>query len=310
MNFEPRRTLRAALAAVATAMLASCGGGSLIDDFSPRRVVAFGDEATAMESDGRKYSINAVESEDEDEPVCSVYPNWAQYVAEWYSLEFDECAAADGSATPSINEAQAGARIADVEAQVDAFIDGGGNFSDSDLVLVMAGANDVIDQFEAYEAGDATESAVIAELRERAEQLAEVVNRIARDDGRVLIATVPHLHRSPYARAKTDAQQDVIERMVNEFNSRLRTEILNDGHLIGIVRTDIEVARILDSPSSRNVTNTREAACLDPLPNCTANRLVADANVRYMWADDLRFGPQVQRRFGELAVRRARNNPF
>ena len=315
MNFQTRRGLSAVLAAVSIGLLASCGGGSLVDEFDPRRIIAFGDQMTvvddsASEGNGVKYSINAVEAED-DEPLCARYPNWALYVAESYGLEFPECAPLDAADdTPSINNAQVGARVQEIEAQVDAFFDGPEDFGDRDLVLVMGGANDIIEQYEQVEDGLATESQARTELRRRGEQLAEVVNRIARADGRVVVSTVPHLHRSPYARARPEGDRDVIERLTNEFNSTLRSELLNDGHLIGVMRADLEVARALESPGSRNIDNTSGAACATPLPNCTVETLQDGANVRWMWADDRQFGPTMHRRFGELAVRRARNNPF
>jgi hypothetical protein len=47
-----------AAAIAATALLASCGGGQ-VEPFSPTRVLAFGDELSTIEADGRRYSINA-----------------------------------------------------------------------------------------------------------------------------------------------------------------------------------------------------------------------------------------------------------
>jgi outer membrane lipase/esterase len=311
MKVELRRGAVAAVLAGVLGLLASCGGGSIVEEFDPRRVVAFGDELTAIEDDGRKYTINAVaEEDDEEEPPrpCRLNPNWAQYVADWYSLPFPECAE-PGDETPSRNLAVAGASVADVVSQINDFI-ADDELTDEDLVVVLAGVNDVFEVFEQYLDGDLNESGAVDEVEERAEQLSDAVNDIAEDDGRVLISTLPQLHRTPYGRALTDDERDVIERMVNAFNTRLRTDILNDGHLIGVVRTDLEIARSIDSPSSRDISNTRDAACAVALPNCTSETLVEDADDEYMWADDRWWGRRVHRRVGELAVRRARDNPF
>ncbi|MEN9418641.1 MAG: hypothetical protein RI988_2261, partial [Pseudomonadota bacterium] len=56
-----RFRLTAWLLAGAAVLLASCGGGtSQIQAFQPPRLVAFGDEASALGANGRKYAVNAL----------------------------------------------------------------------------------------------------------------------------------------------------------------------------------------------------------------------------------------------------------
>ena len=55
---------RAALLAgvLASALLASCGGGEQVSTFTASRVIAFGDESSLINSNGSKYTVNALVS--------------------------------------------------------------------------------------------------------------------------------------------------------------------------------------------------------------------------------------------------------
>ena len=100
------------LALVASALLlASCGGSSgQIEPFVPTRVIAFGDELSVIQTDGRKYSINAFRQIDvggvpTDDPTtvdCTRNPLWIQIVATNSGLAFDKCASAGTTATGQI----------------------------------------------------------------------------------------------------------------------------------------------------------------------------------------------------------------
>ena len=78
----------------AAALLAACGGGDQVDPFKPTRVLAFGDELSVIEADGRKYSINAfkqitaTDGTVTDDPTtldCARNPLWVQNVASSFS---------------------------------------------------------------------------------------------------------------------------------------------------------------------------------------------------------------------------------
>src|SRR4051812_31191165 len=87
-----------ALAAFAAGLLTACGGGtSQYDPFVPGRVLAFGDENSVIDSQGRKYSINGVKDtlDENGQTVsaidCTALQNWAQSVASHYGFVFAEC---------------------------------------------------------------------------------------------------------------------------------------------------------------------------------------------------------------------------
>jgi outer membrane lipase/esterase len=95
-----RGLLKALTTLTALCALAACGGGDTQEPFRPNRVLAFGDELSYIEADGRKYSINAYKITDSTtnpptqsttELDCTRSPVWVQTVATGFGLAFDRC---------------------------------------------------------------------------------------------------------------------------------------------------------------------------------------------------------------------------
>lgn len=309
----PRRlcATRSLAAALAAGVLVACGGGtSQIDAFEAERLVVFGDETSALTADGRKYTVNAVTDGEID---CAARPLWVQDLAEIYGLVFAECNPDDEASPQAFMRAQAGARVADLTAQVDAQLAGDG-VGGKTLVTVLAGANDVIDLYGDFP--DRTRAALLDEARERGALAAREVNRLVDAGARVIVSTVPDLGRTPYALAQKAAFTDVdraelLTALTTEFNAGLRTTVLNDGRFVGLVLADEMVQAMVRSPGSFGLGNVQGAACAAALPDCSDATLVAGADpATWLWADDLRFAFNAQNRLGLLAVSRARNNPF
>ena len=75
-----RRTLAGAMSALALALLAACGGGTTTyDPFVPTRVLAFGDESSALNPDGTRYGVNGLDAKGNVD--CNLEPLWVQSVA-------------------------------------------------------------------------------------------------------------------------------------------------------------------------------------------------------------------------------------
>ena len=104
--------------------------------------------------------------------------------------------------------------------------------------------------------------------------------------------------------------------MTRRFNIALLLALPNDGHIIGLVRSDDQVRNIVGSPSG--LANVTDAACLTaaPLPTCTTDTLGTDAAgtaataTTWLWADATHLGPVGQGLLAASAVQRAQNNPF
>ncbi|MEP7298957.1 MAG: SGNH/GDSL hydrolase family protein [Burkholderiales bacterium] len=296
-----------------SALLASCGGGSQGTIFTASRVVAFGDESSVIRADGFKYTVNGLAAGSTTTVDCLVNPIWVQTVAASYGLLFPEC---PGTVADPVSRIYAtnGAKVADLGGKIDEFLANGG-FAEGDLVTVLVGANDVVEQFAQYPA--VGEDQLLANLDAAGAELAAQVNRLAGLGAKVLVSTIPNMGLTPFAgdrtAGSTNGNPAVLTRLSTRFNDAMLSRLLNDGHKIGLIQLD-EYLGAVDKAAQLGATtyaNTTTAACAVALPNCTTNTLVADAaNAVWLWADDRRLGPTGQSNLGALAVNRAQNNPF
>jgi outer membrane lipase/esterase len=302
--------------------LAACGGGDTQEPFNPNRVLAFGDELSTIEADGRKYSINAYKitdtttnppTESTTELDCARNPIWIQTVASSFGLAFDRCL---GTATTASGQvlAQRGQKVADLPAQLAAVQ--GAAFNERDLALMQVGMNDILELYARYPAESS--ASLIEEARSRARVYGEAINRLATSGPAVVVLTVPDLGLTPFARAQNTSSGDpnrgkLLSQLTDAFNSRMSVTLINDGRLIGLVFIDIETQNMFKFPSNFSLTNVLDAACLPTavLPDCRTNTLATGAtSASHLWADDLRPSQTLQSRMGSLAEFRAKNNPF
>ena len=306
-----RHVRHALLAGSVAAALVACGGGtSQFEAFVPLRFVAFGDEASVLTSDGRKYGVNALTTTDTID--CTTEPLWVQTVANNYGFRFAECnpAAVEPKA---FMRAAAGAKVSDLAAQIDAQIANGG-FTGKDLATVLVGQNDVLEMYGRFPS--LSEEQIAAELRTRGDRLAAQVNRLVDLGVKVIVATVPDVGVTPFALEQKAAFTDtdraaMLTRLSAALNGRMRVSIRNDGRFIGLVLADEMVQVIVRSPSSFGLTNAVTPICTTPLPNCTSKTLVTSAvSATFLWADSTRLAFGGQDRLGALALARAVGNPF
>jgi len=320
---------RSMAALLGAGLLASCGGGDPVTPFAPTRILAFGDELSVIEADGRKYSVNAfrqitVNGVLVDDPTgldCTRNPLWIQTVATGFGLAFDRCLGTATTATGQIR-AQVGHKVADLAAQL-AGVQGSA-LGEKDLALVMIGMNDILELYAQYPGvGRAT---LIDQARTRGRTLGAFVNQVATSGPAVVVLTVPDIGQSPFALAQNVSTGDttraaLISELVAVFNNRMSVELINDGRLIGLVYADIDLQNLVKFPQSFGLANVTAPACLSTavLPGCTTATLVpanaatgaaAATATTWLWADTLRIAPAGQARLGALAESRARNNPF
>lgn len=314
---------------LASGLLVSCGGGGTqVNAFVAKRVIAFGDESSVINAaDGSKYTVNAVLTTDNTKFDCGSNPIWVQLVAAQYGLVFPQCKG-DVPAPASRIWAANHATVADLAAQI-TLQENDGGFASDDLVTVLVGANDIVAQFNTYPG--VPESQLISNLQQAGATLAAQVNSLAERGAKVLVSTTPDLGRAPLAgdrsSGSTNVNPGVLTRLSAAFNDGLLGGLNNDGRKIGLVQLDSYVQAVDASRIAGGTlfVNTTLGACLATAlpPACTTLTMGTDAaaippptvvsnanGVTWLWADSIHLGAGGQSGLGSLAITRARNNPF
>lgn len=292
------------------ALLAACGGGtSQYDPFVPKRLLVFGDENSSLAANGRKYTVNALDANGALD--CRANPLWVQSVADFYGLTFAECNPNSAAQTQARMLALPGSKVADLAAQVEAQVAAGG-FRDKDVATVLAGENDLLELYALYPAR--SQASLLDEARVRGQRLATVVNRLVTLGVKVIVSDVPDLGLTPFAAKQTRLGADgaFLSRLTLAFNEKLGVNLLLDGRFIGLVQAQLQYQAIGRSPGSFGFSNISDGLCTVALPDCTTTTMVTTTTnaSQYLWADDTRFSPAAHSTLAQLAVDRARRNPF
>lgn len=330
------RTLRrcgahvlAPLVAVA-ALLSACGGGTeQVESFVPARLLVLGDETSVIVNDGTadgfKYSIN--DRRGTTTGKCLLQPTFTQQIASYYGMVFAECNPT--AATPmAFIHARPGAQVDDATTGLQAQLAGITGLGSTDMLMVMIGANDMIDLYERKLAGTLTAAQATAEAIRRGKVAAVQINQILGTGARALVFTIPDMGKSPYAinanTADTTAAA-LLTTLSTEYNAALRLGIDStdyDGRNYGLVLADDVMAAIERFPGSflASPSNVKEAVC----PTVTADQCVLSdsdttttlvaaaqkATNTYLWASDRHMGAVAHAQIGSQALSRAINNPF
>ena len=296
-------------AGLSVALLASCGGGTTqYDTFKPQRLLVFGDDASALTPTGHNYSVNGLNANNDFD--CTQAPIWEQSRAGRFGFVFAEC-----NPTFEVPKARslafAGAKVADVTAQVEAQVAAGG-FRDKDLATVFAGVNDLLELYAQYPS--LSEQVLQAQARDRGQRLARVVNRLVDLGAKVIVSDLPDLGLTPFAIAQNNlnaGRAGVLTRLTNAFNEQLGVNVLLDGRFVGLMQAQLRFAALARSPGGFGLTNITTGVCTSPVPDCTTNTLLTGANPsQYLWADDTHLGPGGHQQLATLALERAARNPF
>lgn len=318
--------------------LAGCGGGDPIEKFRPTRIVSFGDESSMIVAPagttdllGKKYTVNAVDtsaSAPANTYVCTGHALWVQSVASVFGLAFKACPPTSTFPATGLIYATPKAKAADIKTQIDNFLATETPFSHGDVVTVMAGMYDVLEQYSLYPA--TPEDTLKANVKQRGKELAAQVNRIAVTGAPVIVLRIPGVGLTPYGVSQGAEKAALLNRLTTAFNDELQLNLINDGHLIGLVYADADIQAVVTNYSLIGLLNATDPVCqqavsatdkLDPtsLLDCTTNTLVPPpaatptatvTATNYLWAGNLQLSPYGQSRLGSLAASRAIGNPF
>ena len=262
---EKRGRSLGAAALAATMLLAACGGsGEPTTRFHATRVIAFGDETSLSvdlnnDSNGSKYSVNAVVSDTDPTILCGASPIWSQSVAALYGLVFPECnPPATAVALPTSRiRAAFGARAADLSAQIDAQA-AESPLNAGDMVTVLVGENDVVAEYLQYPAVSVDQ--LIANVEAEGAEVGRQVNRITDTGARVILSTIVDVGFTPFSVNETLAHADtnraaLLSQLSQRFNASMRATIVNDGRKIGLILLDELSVQVVNFPGFQGFTN-------------------------------------------------------
>jgi phospholipase/lecithinase/hemolysin len=335
-----------AVSLVGSVLLGSCGGSVSSQEFAPKRMLVFGDEASVLTGgspapsrDAKKYAINALDGNSDLD--CRLNLLWVQWLASNpdYNFVFEQCNF-NNAAVTAFNYATAGAKVADAVGQVNAWLSQGNSFGPTDLVTVMVGQNDIIEIYEAYvAAGDTSQAAqdqAVTAAFNRGKTLAAlftgVITNSSNSKARALYVVIPDVGKTPYGLSQADGGA-LLSRMTfgvgdkyEGFNLALRTNIANNGKSLGLVdgyNLFFNLTNNTENYANNNgIFDLTGAGCLpanqpaynpdNPAAYCNSSTLISNTtgDAYYLWADQTHFGKQAHYLLGDRARFLAENNPF
>ena len=239
------------LAALASALLlAACGGGDIVDPFTPSRVVAFGDAMGDVGQNGARYTVN-----DDTQNV------WTEIVAAQYGLTLTPSTSggfgyATGNAREDANPDAAGSNATPtVREQIDAFL-ATGTLNDEDLILISAGTSDVIAEVQGHLTGATpTEDEAVANIERAAIALGAQVRRLVDAGAKHIVVAGPYnLGRSPWAAETGEA--DFMERASSRFNQKFLVSIVDLGDNVLYVDAALFFNQATGNPAAYELNET------------------------------------------------------
>ncbi|MFM0341761.1 SGNH/GDSL hydrolase family protein [Paraburkholderia fungorum] len=310
-------TVRAAIFAVTIALLAGCGGdggGSNSSSGNPAapagginlQVVSFGDSL----SDVGTYA-----------PIASVVGGgrfttnpgqvWTQNVAQYYGGSLSAAYTIDLthklSAQSGFGYAEGGATVATpanqsdfltdvigniempVNQQVTSYLSAHGSFNSSQLVLVWAGANDVLRAGTLPAAAPTVDTAATA--------LVQVIGEIVQNGAtHVVVVNVPNIGLSPKGITSPDGGANLTQ-LSQLFNGRLNTALQTAGLQAKVIQVDSYtwINQTIANFQANGFTVSNTGVACDPAktPDATAllcspkTYVTSNADQTYMFADDI-----------------------
>ncbi|MBU7441856.1 SGNH/GDSL hydrolase family protein [Paraburkholderia fungorum] len=309
------RTVRIAILAGMISLLAACGGGNSSSSGGSAatppggvnlQVVSFGDSLSdvgtyapiASAVGGGRFTTNPGQVWDQDV---------AQYYGGSLSAAFTIDVGHQLSAQSGFGYAEGGSTVATpantydflsdvignvempVNQQVSSYLNAHGSFNSNQLVLVWAGANDVL------RAGSLPAAAPTVQTA--ASTLAQLIGQIVQNGAtHVVVVNVPNIGLSPKGIASSDGGANLTQ-LSQLFNADLNTALQANGLQGKVIQIDAYtwVGQIIANYQANGFTVTNTAQACDPkkTPDDTAllcspaTYVTPNADQTYMFADDL-----------------------
>lgn len=335
---EALKALRSAgLAAVAALLLAACGGSDDAPAYS--KVVVFGDSLSDVGTHaspgvraegGGKYTVNSAGARLWVELIAAAAGAAAPCAAKTgleASDPLDALAAPVTDVANCFDYAQGGSRVTnpvgpynkallpDPQGLLGQITDpvlvqmmrhlavSGGAFAAGDLVLVLAGGNDVFMNLRAVGLGVATANDATAAMGTAGGELAGYVKNlvVAKGATRVVVVNLPDVSKTPFAYAEDAATQGLIQTMSNTFNQQLGAGVSGVAEVL-LVDAYTQSQEQAAQPANYGISDATAPACeltptlARPLAAfgsllCDAPDLIAGDTSRFLFADDVHPTP-------------------
>ncbi|MCF7696494.1 SGNH/GDSL hydrolase family protein [Mycetohabitans sp. B2] len=259
-----QRFVRTTVACSTFALLAACGGGTSGDSSTQipagnirLQVVTFGDSL----SDAGTYAVTSTSTAG---PLAlgggrfTTNPGqvWTQNVAQYYGdtltpafkggfgvplsaaggLDY-----AQGAATVNTSGSTTGVGMTaePVTWQVSAYLQTHGSFNSNQLVLIEAGANDVLGNAQALAAGQITQAVARQNITTAAIALAHVVGQILQAGAtKVVVANLPNIGMTPLGVSSADGGTGLTQLSAG-FNTALKAALTQGGIDQKVIQLDV-----------------------------------------------------------------------
>ena len=178
----------------------------------------------------------------------------------------------------------------------------GGTFKGNELVVILAGGNDVFAQLGSITAGAATPTAGVTAMGVAGAEMAAYVNNLILAKGAkyVVVVNLPDVSKTPLgigAEAAQPGTQALINPMVTTFNSQLQGLAANPN--VAFVDAYAVSRDQVANPAQYGLTNVTQPACdLSPAKNplgsslvCSPANLIPGVVDRYEFADSVHPTP-------------------
>jgi outer membrane lipase/esterase len=319
--------LRRALLVLAPAsalFLAACGSGTIESQFTPTRIVTFGDGFSDLGQTSNDAVTNARYTVN-DKSVNV----WVQQLAFDYGLLTNfipqvsgGTAYATGNARIAVHPDAAGnATTPTVTEQIDKFLTTA-TLAATDLPVVSGGAADIIAEMAKVRAGTETADQMIANVKAAGAAQGGQIRRLVQAGAvHVLVVGVYDLSKTPWATAI--GQGALLNQASTQFNDQLLLSIVDLGANVLYVDSALFFNLMASSPGAYGLTDATTVVCnsLDTGPGigigadvsqvnsarCTASTIANSLNYGlYAWADFVYPTPTIHRQFGDYVYNRVR----
>lgn len=332
---SPRRALKGLIVIVASAVLVACGGSS-DGDQTPRvgygKIISFGDSlsdvgtyavGTIASLGGGKYTVNGEGGQIWIERLAGTLGVTAPCAAQTGMVGVPDAGIVDVPVTDAPDcyaYAQGGARVTNpvgpgnallglanggigqltdpVVNQIQRHLAKGEGFAADDLVLVLAGGNDVFMNLAA--ASTVGPEAVVAAMAAAGTELSGYVKDqiVANGATRVVVVNLPDVSLTPFAfgaEAAAPGTQALVASMVVAFNDALAAGIEGTAEVL-LVDAYTESQNNYANPAQYALRNVQVPSCDRTLAaygslSCTADTLIEGANELFLYADDVHPTP-------------------